>query len=59
MIVGTEQKEKIIYAKVLYSYKPKGAGELRIHVGDTIKDVVRLKKGWCKVSETNRCKLKS
>lgn len=41
--------KKLIYAKVLYDYKPHGAGELRLYAGDTIKKVTRLNKGWCKV----------
>lgn len=36
---------------MLYNYKPRGAGELRLYVGDTIKNVTRLNKGWCKVSQ--------
>lgn len=44
-----KEREKVLYAKVLYSYKPRDVGELRLHVGDTITNVVRLSKGWCKV----------
>ena len=42
--------KKVLYAKVLYPYKPQAAGELRLRVGDTVKNVTRLAKGWCKVS---------
>ena len=49
LIVVAEKKEKILYAKVLHAYKPQAAGELRLRTGDTIKNVVRLEKGWCKV----------
>lgn len=41
-----------MYAKVLYNYKPQEAGELRLYAGDTIKDVTKLNKGWCKVNKT-------
>ena len=44
------KEKKVLYAKVLYSYKPQASGELKLHAGDTIKDVVKLSKGWCKVS---------
>lgn len=43
------KEKKIMYAKVLHDYKPHGAGELRLYAGDTIKDITRLNKGWCKV----------
>ena len=49
--VVAEEQNKIVYAKALHNYKPRAAGELRLHVGDTIKNVTRLNKGWCKVSQ--------
>ncbi len=52
-----EEKEKgqskVLYAKVITSYKPRDSGELRLHVGDTITDVVRLAQGWCKVKDSD------
>ena len=47
------KKGKVLYAKVLHDYKPQEPGELRLHAGDTIKDVTRLAKGWCKVKDQN------
>lgn len=52
-LAAMEKKEKKVkYAKVLYDYKPQAAGELKLHTGDTIKNVERLSKGWCKVRES-------